>query len=301
MYRGTGTGQWIAHIALLGLAAYRLMPPLQQVFAAVARIRTDAPAFERIADDLLAARRRVGTKARDAGAADWATRPRREIRLTGVSYRYTRERDSGVSDISLRISAGTLVGLAGPNGSGKTTLADLLLGVLVPQTGRIEVDGVMLDAENRDLWLDAVAHVPQQIVLLDATVAENVAFGVPRGEIDHERVRQALHDARLDAAVEALSHGLATQIGQHGAQLSGGQRQRLGIARALYRRASLLVLDEATSALDPAAEKEIVSLLRALRGRCTIVLVAHRATSLQGCDELFELEGGRLVGSGAVA
>lgn len=300
IYRGTGPGQWIAHLAVLGLAAYRLLPPIQQAFAAVARIRADAPAFERIADDLLAARGRTRPKARAAAAGEWASRPRREIVLTGVSYRHTPERDSGVHDVTLRIRAGTLVGLAGPNGSGKTTLADLLLGVLVPQAGRIDVDGVLLDEQNRDLWLDAVAHVPQHLVLLDATIAENVAFGVPPAEIDHARVKQALRDARLEAAVEALPLKLATPVGQQGAQLSGGQRQRLGIARALYRRATLLVLDEATSALDTSAELEIVQLLRALRGRCTIVLIAHRAASLEGCDEVFQLEGGRLV-PGAVA
>jgi len=301
IYRGTGPGQWIAHLAVLGLAAYRLLPPIQQAFAAVARIRTDAPAFERIADDLLAARGRAGPRARDGAAGEWASRPQHEIRLANVSYSHTPERESGVSEVSLRIPAGTLVGVAGPNGSGKTTLADLLLGVLVPQAGRIEVDGVLLDEHNRELWLGAVAHVPQQIVLLDATVAENVAFGVPPDAIDHARVKQALRGSRLEATVEALPLGLATPVGQHGAQLSGGQRQRLGIARALYRRASLLVLDEATSALDPSAELEIVSLLRALRSRCTVVLIAHRAASLQGCDEVFELEGGRLVGRGAVA
>jgi HlyD family secretion protein len=302
IYRGAGPGQWIAHLAVLGLAAYRLLPPIQQVFAAVARIRSDAPAFERIADDLLAARERERPKVRADAAARWASRPRREIRLANVSYRHTPERESGVSEISLLIPAGALVGLAGPNGSGKTTLADLLLGVLAPQAGRIEVDGVPLDEHNRELWLDAVAHVPQQIVLLDATVAENVAFGVPPDAIDHARVKQALRDARLEAAVEALPLKFATPVGQHGAQLSGGQRQRLGIARALYRRASLLVLDEATSALDPSAELEIVQLLRELRGRCTIVLIAHRATSLQGCDEVFELDGGRLAaGRGAMA
>jgi HlyD family secretion protein len=301
IYRDTGSGQWIARLAVLGLAAYRLLPPIQQVFAAIARIRTDAPAFERIADDLSAARRRTRAKPRDSAAGEWASRPRHEIRLTNVSYRHSSGRDGGVSNVSLQIQAGTLVGLAGPNGSGKTTLADLLLGVLVPQTGRIDVDGVPLDEGNRELWLDAVAHVPQHIVLLDATVAENVAFGVPPAAIDHARVRQALRDARLEAAIEALPEGVATAVGQHGALLSGGQRQRLGLARALYRRASLLVLDEPTSALDAAAELEIVTLLHGLRGRCTIVLIAHRATSLQGCDELFELEGGCVVGRGAAA
>ena len=205
------------------------------------------------------------------------------------------ERDSGVSDVSLRIRAGTLIGLAGPNGSGKTTLADLLLGVIAPDSGQIQIDGVPLDERNRELWLTTVAHVPQQILLLDATIAENVAYGIPRAEIDQTRLREALAGARLDATIDVLPRGLDTPIGQNGLQLSGGQRQRLGIARALYRRASLLVLDEPTSSLDVTTEAEIISLLRQLRGRRTIVLIAHRPSSLQSCDEVFRLDRGRIV------
>jgi len=295
IYRVAGPGQWITHLALLGLAAYRLLPPLQQVFAALARIRADAPALDRIADDLLSARRRPPHLAARGRPGEWEFRPRREITMIGVSYRHAPDRDSGVSEVSLRIPAGALVGLAGPNGSGKTTLADLLLGVIVPDAGRIEVDGVLLDEWSRELWLTTVAHVPQQIVLLDASVAENVAYGTPQSEIDEARVHEALLDARLESVIGVLPRGIDTPIGQNGVQLSGGQRQRLGIARALYRRASLLVLDEPTSSLDVAAEIEIVSLLREFRGRRTIVLISHRPASLQSCDELFELERGRLV------
>jgi HlyD family secretion protein len=295
VYRASGSGQWVAHLALLGLAAYRLLPPIQQLFAAVARIRSDAPAFERIADDLRSARLRVRSALPAADAREWTSRPRREIRLSGVSYRHAEDRDGGVHDVSLRIRAGTLVGFAGPNGSGKTTLADLLLGLLVPDVGRIEVDGVELNERNRSLWLASVAHVPQHVVLLDASVAQNVAFAASAESIDETRVREALRAARLDADVDALPQGLETPVGQNGACLSGGQRQRLGIARALYRRTSLLVLDEPTSALDVAAETDIVSLLCELRSRCTVVLISHRLTSLQSCDEVNELERGRLV------
>jgi ABC-type multidrug transport system fused ATPase/permease subunit len=299
MYRVAGPGQWVARLALLGLAAYRLLPPLQQSFAAIARIRSDAPALERIAVDLERARRRppARPKPSDDSLRLWASRPQREISLTGVSYRHAPERDSGITDVSLRIRAGTLIGLAGPNGSGKTTLADLLLGLIVPDSGQIEVDGVPLDERNRELWLTTVAHVPQQILLLDATVAENVAYGIPRAKIDEARLREALAGARLLGAIDALPRGLDTPIGQNGMQLSGGQRQRLGIARALYRRASLLVLDEPTSSLDVATEAEIISLLRELRGRRTIVLIAHQPSSLQSCDEVFQLDRGRLVAS----
>jgi len=296
VYRASGPGQWITHLALLGLAAYRLLPPIQQLFASVARIRSDAPAFERIADDLRSARLRPRETIAAADARDWASRPRREIRLSGVSYRHAQDRDGGVSDVSLRIRAGTLVGFAGPNGSGKTTLADLLMGLLVPDSGQIDVDGVALDERSRRLWLASVAHVPQHVVLLDATVAQNVAFAAGGAAIDEARLREALRAARLDAHVDALPLGLDTPVGQNGATLSGGQRQRLGIARALYRRASLLVLDEPTSALDADAETDIVSVLRELRGRCTVVLISHRSTSLEICDEVYELERGRLVG-----
>jgi HlyD family secretion protein len=295
IFRSAGPGQWVTHLALLGLAAYRLLPPIQQVFAAVARIRSEAPAFERIADDLRHARLRSRSTPAPAAALDWQARPRREIRLSRVSYRHAKDRDAGVSDVSLRIRAGTVVGFAGPNGSGKTTLADLLLGVLVPDAGRIEVDGVALDERNRSLWLASVAHVPQHVVLLDATIAQNVAFAASPASIDEARVREALRAAHLEGDVDALPRGLETPVGQNGACLSGGQRQRLGIARALYRRKALLVLDEPTSALDAAAETDVVSLLHELRGRCTVVLISHRLTSLQSCDELYELERGRLV------
>ena len=293
IYRSAGPGQWVTHLVLLGLAAYRLLPPIQQAFAAVARIRTDGAAFERIADDLLRARQASERSPTARDAREWSSRPSREIRLNGVSYHHTRER--GITDVSLKIAAGTFVGLAGPNGSGKTTLVDLILGLLLPATGEVQIDGVALDERNRDLWLTGVAHVPQNIVLLDATIAQNVAFGSTTDDIDVARVQEALRDARLQGAIDAMPDGIETAIGQNGVQLSGGQRQRLGIARALYRRASLLVLDEATSSLDTSTETEVLGLLRALRGRCTIILIAHRASSLQACDEVFELEGGRLV------
>lgn len=302
IYRSAGPGQWVTDLVLLGLAAYRLMPPVQNAFAALARIRTDAPAFERIADDLLRAREPRSTPAvTNATPHIWASRPQREIQLANVSYRHAPERDSGVSGVSLRIRARTLVGLAGPNGSGKTTLADLISGVLAQDSGEIRVDGLYLDDRNREAWLTAVAHVPQNVILLDATVAQNVAFGTPPGAVDIARVNDAVREARLQDFVDALPAGLDTTIGEDGIRLSGGQRQRLGIARALYRRASLLVLDEATSALDSSTETEIIAVLRALLSRCTIVLVAHRPNSLAACDEVFELDGGRLVGGGLAA
>ncbi len=296
IHGSAGAGDWLPQLAFLGLAAYRLLPAFQRVFAAFARMRADRAGFDNIADGQTRARRRAaGLRPAVTGGA-WRGRPQRSVRLVDVSYRHSPRRAGGVSNVSLEIPAGTLVGLVGPNGAGKTTLAGIILGLLRPDTGYVEIDGEALDDGNRDSWLDTVAHVPQQIVLVDATIAENVAFGIGPDDVDLERVREAVNGARLGPVIAALPDGLATVIGENGLQLSGGQRQRLGIARALYRRPSLLVMDEATNALDAPAEAEIVALLGALRGSCTVMLIAHRPSTLADCDLSFELDGGRLVG-----
>ncbi len=295
IYGTAGASRWLPQLAFLGLAAYRLLPAAQQLFGALARIHADYPAFAGIAGDLRAARRRSVQPSRPPNVL-WRSRPRQAIRLVDASYRYSAHRAGGVEGISLEIPAGTLVGFVGPNGAGKTTLAEIVLGLLTPNRGRIEIDGVALDDENRNAWLDNVAYVAQQIALVDGTLAQNIAFGVAADDVDAERMVEAVRGAQLEATVAAMPSGLATQIGENGARLSGGQRQRVGIARALYRRASLLVVDEGTNALDMLTEAEIVALLGALRGTCTIILIGHRPSALAGCDLVFELEDGRVVG-----
>jgi ATP-binding cassette subfamily B protein len=292
MKRASGGSGWLPELAFLGLAAYRLLPPVQQWYAAAARLRSDCAGFEQIAAQLRSARARECPAVTPVERDAWRSRPRCAIELRGLSYRHSVEREGGVVGVSARLPAGALIGLVGPNGSGKTTLANLVLGVLVPDAGSVHVDGLELHERNRHLWHTAVAHVPQQIVLLDASVAHNVAFGA---EVDLARVRAAVRDARLESFVARLPQGLATPVGANGARLSGGQRQRLAIARALYRRASLLVIDEGTSALDPSAEADLVALLRSLRGQCTTLWISHGAAALRGCDFVLELDAGRLA------
>ncbi len=297
-----GAGQWLTHLAFLGFAAYRLLPAIQQVFAAIARIHGERTAFDGIADDLRRAQQRaVAVRAPAPRDNEWLGRPQRAIRLIDVSYRHSAEHAGGIVGVSLEIPAGTLAAFIGPNRSGKSTLAELVLGLRTPDAGRIEIDGVELDPTNRDAWLDTIAYVPQQIALFDGTIAQNIAFGVASEDFDLERVREAARGAQLEAIIEALPAGFETVIGENGAQLSGGQRQRVGLARALYRRASLLVVDEATNALDALTEIGVLRLLRTLRGQSTIILIAHRPSSLVGCELLFELDGGRLVGRKAIA
>jgi ATP-binding cassette, subfamily B, bacterial PglK len=296
--RGDGTGPWIAQLSFIGLAAYRLLPALHQAFAAAVRIRADSPALAGIAADLRGAQANRGARP-SAIEPSWRGRPRREILLQGASFRYAGDAPAAISNVTLSIPAGAAVGFVGANGSGKSTLIDLLTGLLVPQSGHLAIDGVVVDAANRSAWQSFVAYVPQQIYLLDARLVENIALGIPASQIDFVKMRSAVGLARLDECVSALPRGYDEMLGERGCRLSGGQRQRLGIARALYREASVLILDEATSALDDDAEQEIIdTLVKHRRGR-TILLIAHRHTSLRHCDLVFELNRGAIVRGGS--
>jgi len=292
-------GPWIAQLSFIGLAAYRLLPALQQAFSAIVRIRAERPAFESIAADLQRAQARSSVAAASKIDDSWRGRPRHEIRLQAVSLRHTPGRPAAISDITLCIPAGSVVGLVGANGSGKTTLADVLAGLLVPESGHVQVDGIVLDDGNRAAWQSTIAYVPQQIYLLDSTLAENIALGIPAAQIDRERLCTAVRLARLEECVAALPNRYDEVLGERGCRLSGGQRQRLGIARALYRNASVLIMDEATSALDATAEQEIADVLAPLGRERTIFLIAHRPSSLRHCDVIFELESGRIVRKGS--
>jgi ATP-binding cassette subfamily B protein len=213
-----------------------------------------------------------------------------------VSFRYADDHAPAIRDVTLRICRGTTVGLVGANGSGKTTLADMIAGLLVPHEGHIEIDGIALDDSNRADWQSNVAYVPQESFVLDASVAENIALGVPLGEIDQSRMLRAARLARLDECIACLPQGYAEALGERGARLSGGQRQRVAIARALYRDAAVLIMDEATSALDDATENDLIATLQSLRGQCTIVLITHRASTMQHCDAIVELQNGTIAG-----
>ncbi len=288
----------MAQLSFVVFAAYRLLPALQQAFSAIVRIRADRAAFAGIEIDLGRAppERRI---TRDTVVdRTWRGRPRREIRLCDVSFRYAPDRPAAVWGASLVIPAGAIVGFMGPNGSGKTTLLDLVSGLLAPQSGHIEVDGMLLDRTNCVAWQSTIAYVPQHVFLFEATLAQNIALGTPSAQIDHERLESAVRLARLTECVAALPNGYEEWLGDRGGGLSGGQRQRLAIARALYRDASLLILDEATSALDTGAEGEIAETLNVLRPNKTILIIAHRTAALRHCDLVFELSDGRVVGSG---
>jgi len=295
-----GIGPWLGRLTFVAFAAYRLLPILQQIFAASVRMRADSAALMAIAPALRGAGTRRARSAAWATAADcgWRQRPREEIRLEQLSYRYTAERPCVLDRVNLRIPAHAVIGLVGANGSGKTTLMDLIAGLLVPTAGTVRVDGIALDQTNRAAWRSQIAYVPQNVFLLDASIEHNIAFGLASGAIDRARLEQAVRLAQLEELVACQPRGYAQVIGERGIALSGGQRQRVGIARALYKQASLLLLDEALSALDGMTEGQLMAALESLRGRCTMVLIAHSASMVRRCDRIIQLEGGRIGAAG---
>ncbi len=298
--REDGVGPWLGQLTFLAFAAYRLLPILQQVFAASVNIRAGRAALALIAPDLRRARTagHMTTRATFTRTdCAWQVRPQLEIRLEEVSFRYALDQPWVLSGVSLRIPARAAVGIVGVNGSGKTTLVDVMVGLLAPSEGRVEVDGSALDEANRAAWQSRIAYVPQNIFLLDSSIAQNIALGIPAADINRHRLLEAARLAQLDEFIKTLPAGFDHRVGERGIQLSGGQRQRIGIARALYREATVLVFDEATSALDGLTEQELMATLGRLRGRFTTILIAHRMTTVRSCDIIFELENGKITGN----
>lgn len=222
-----------------------------------------------------------------------------KIELDGLQYRYADDGPMVLDQLRLTINKGQKIGLIGKTGSGKSTMADLLMGLLTPTGGAIRVDGVALEGEMIPRWQQHIAHVPQAIYLSDANIAENIAFGVPPNEVDMDRVIQAAKDAQLHDFVSGLAQGYQTAVGERGVRLSGGQRQRIGIARALYKGADVLFLDEATSALDNDTEAAVMASIQALRSDITVIIIAHRLTTLKCCDLIISLDKGQIEEQGS--
>ena len=219
--------------------------------------------------------------------------------MENVAYHYPKAAKTSLQVAELSIRVGERIGIVGGTGAGKTTIADLMLGLLAPSEGRILVDGIAVDDSNRRRWQQSVAYVPQEIFLVDATIYENIAFGVKAGQIDRARAEEAARLAQLDEFVRRdLPQGYETKIGERGVRLSGGQRQRIGIARALYHDADLIIFDEATSALDNLTEREVLAAIEATPGDKTMVMIAHRLSTVRRCDRIIVLDRGQIVGVG---
>ena len=289
-------------LALYALASYRLLPALQQVFAGWAMVRSNWSGLELLYNDLVLSGDEPEVSTRASRPSVPSLKLRKRLELRGVGFQYPGSRAPLFSDLTLSIPADTTVGFAGLTGAGKTTLVDIILGLLAPTEGELLVDDVAIEVTTRAAWQDGLGYVPQSIYLADDTVARNIAFGVVQGDIDMAAVERAARIANLhDYVVHNLPLSYETVVGERGVRLSGGQRQRIGIARALYRDTSVLVLDEATSAVDGVTEDAIMSAVRQLSRRKTIILIAHRLTTLRDCDVIYLLDRGRIVERGTYA
>jgi ATP-binding cassette, subfamily B, bacterial PglK len=223
----------------------------------------------------------------------------KSIRLNNLSFRYGNDTPWILNDVSLEIPKGARVGIIGKTGSGKSTMADLLMGLLEPVQGEIMVDSNQVGLDLKQVWQRAVAHVPQSIFLTDASIAENIAFGIPLDQIDMDLIHEAAEQARISEFIDSLPESYGANVGERGVKLSGGQRQRIGIARALYKKASVLIFDEATSALDNETEYTVMEAIESLSKDLTLIIIAHRITTLQNCTMIVELgdSGIKQVGS----
>ena len=300
-FGGVEAGAFADIVPLLGLyafAGYRLLPALQAVYLSAAQLRLGAAPLSQIYEALQGSETMERLPARPP--APMGLRDRLEV--SGVTFAYpgADETRPSIQDISVTIAHGETLGIVGGTGAGKTTLTDILLGLLRPQAGEIRVDGVPLDDANLRSWRASVGYVPQEIFLTDSTVSENIALGLPPEEIDPAKVERAARMAQIhDFVVSSLPKGYDTLVGERGVRLSGGQRQRIGIARALYNDPDLLVFDEATSALDNLTERELMEEIGALSGNKTVIMIAHRLSTVRACDKIIVMDGGRIVGQGS--
>jgi ATP-binding cassette subfamily B protein len=273
-------------LGALALGAQRLLPALQQTYMSYSLLQNHVAGLQTVLDLL------------DQPAPD-SDRPRaapaaftESIALDHCSFRYQPDLPLVLADVSLVIQRGERAALIGPTGSGKSTLADILMGLLAPTSGRLLIDGREVAPES---WQANIAHVPQSIFLADASIAENIALGIPAAEVDRARLEAAARQAQIAGFIDTLPRAYATTVGERGVRLSGGQRQRIGIARALYKQAPVLVFDEATSALDDATEKALMDTLAALSRDLTIIMIAHRLSTTAYCDRVITVSAGSLA------
>jgi ABC-type multidrug transport system fused ATPase/permease subunit len=292
LWRGLDIATIVPTLALFGAAAFRILPSVSKISGAVGQLRFTEPVIDNLYKEFQL--EIPAGRDRRRGAAPHF---RSDVRLEGVSFTYPSGHARALSDINFTIKRGDTVGIIGSSGSGKSTLVDVILGLFAPDGGRVTVDGKDIRDDLR-AWQDQIGYVPQSIFLTDDSLRRNVAFGIPAEKVDEAAVERALKAAQLDEFVTTLPEGINTVVGERGIRLSGGQRQRIGIARALYHDPAVLVLDEATSALDTATEREFMRAVGALHGEKTILIVAHRLSTVAGCDWLLKLDSGRIVDRG---
>jgi ABC-type multidrug transport system fused ATPase/permease subunit len=280
-------------ITLYAFAAYRLMPAIQQIYSSLTQLSFITPSLDSLYTDLVGLK--IAQNKDKVGVFEFS----KLITLSEIEYSYPNSSQLTINSVNMEIPVNSSIGIVGPSGGGKSTIVDILLGLIQPQNGEIIVDGTAINSANIRCWRDMIGYVPQQIYLSDDTIAENIAFGVDPKNIDQEALINASKVANLhDFIVNDLPEKYNTCVGERGVRLSGGQRQRIGLARAMYRNPQILILDEATSALDNLTEKLVMDAVNRLHNKITVIIIAHRLTTVQECDQIYLIDKGKFVAMG---
>lgn len=291
----------VSVLGVFAIASIRLLPSASQLMSNLGVLRNFKPTLDKIYLDLKEAESPEAVSYRklyqNSASAHRTVPFQQEILLDKIHYTYPEASSQSLTNVSLTIRKGESIALIGKSGAGKTTLADVFLGLLIPESGDIRVDGQSVYDDLR-AWQNSIGYIPQSIFLIDDTIEHNIAFGVPHEHIDRQRLDRSIRSAQLSELIEQLPDGIRTMVGEHGVRLSGGQRQRIGIARALYHEREILVLDEATSALDNETENLISQAIQDLSGTKTMVIIAHRLTTVEHCDRIYSMEKGQIVSVG---
>lgn len=299
IFRGKEIETLIPSLGAFAMAAVKLLPSVNRIVGAMNAIAYQEPALDKMLENLkILGRENESGKLKERVTENEKNQEPElvmvsRIALRNVTYSYPNSSQQILSAVDMVIPVGKSVGIVGASGAGKTTVVDILLGLLIPQSGHVMVDGVDIMTSYRS-WLSHIGYIPQMIFMLDDSIRANVAFGLEQEEIQDDVVWHALEEAQLADFVRSLPNGLETQIGERGVRLSGGQRQRIGIARALYPNPDLLVFDEATSALDNSTEAAIMESVNGLHGKKTMVIIAHRLQTIEGCDIVYRVENGKI-------
>ena len=285
----------IVLLSLYALAGYKLMPALQGIYQGITQLKYHNSAIDLIANDFALPTRNITLTGNESKPIQF----NKNILVQGLNYKYSGTDSMILSDVELEISINSIVGFVGTTGSGKTTIVDILIGLLFPSFGKLKVDDVEIVKENISEWHKRIGYVPQDIYLTDDSLANNIALGVPIEDIDYGAINKVLKQAELTDFVSSLPDGYNSMVGEQGVRLSGGQKQRIGIARALYHNPDILVFDEATSSLDSLTEMKIMNSIHALSVNKTIIIVAHRLTTIKKCDVIYFMEFGKIVDKGS--
>ncbi|MBT6443245.1 MAG: ABC transporter ATP-binding protein [Alphaproteobacteria bacterium] len=287
-------------VSIYALAGFKLLPAFQQIYFSISTIQANIASYENIQADLKASAMN-DVQDIQGGLRDNILEKIKflnAIQLSNISFAYPGAPQNLISNLTITFPKNQIIGLVGPSGSGKSTLIDILMGLVEPNAGELKIDEQILRASQKRLLQDTIGFVSQTIFLADSSIKENIGFGIPSSEIIDERVLQAIRLAHLEDVISSLPNGIDTFVGERGVQLSGGQRQRIGIARALYNDPEILVFDEATSSLDGLTEKLIMEAVNSFAGKKTIILIAHRLSTVRGCDLIYFIENGKVADQG---